>query len=74
MTLRSLSIFRVVTVWMTLALVAFVMWISGGSMAGRFIAGGVLAFGLVQWLVLRRLSNQMAAKVVPPVDKDDPSR
>ncbi|GLQ21786.1 hypothetical protein ACFFUB_05590 [Algimonas porphyrae] len=72
--MNGLLIFRMATAWVTLALVVFVLWISGGAVIGRFIAVGVLLFGLLQWWFLRKLSHQMAAEAVLDLEPDNASR
>ena len=65
----GLLIFRMATAWVTLALVVFVLWISDGAVIGRFIAGGVVLFGALQWWFLRLLANQMAAEDEEALDQ-----
>lgn len=60
MTGRGVAIFRVVTIWTTLALVVFVMWIFDGASIARWIASGLLLLGFLQWWVLRRFSRHVA--------------
>ena len=64
----GLLIFRIATAWVTLALVIFVLWISDGATIGRFIAGGVVLFGALQWWFLRRLGHQVAAENAAQLD------
>ena len=59
----SLDLFRYVTVVMTLAVMVFCMWITGGANVGRFLAAGVLAFGTLQFLILTRFSRREAARL-----------
>ncbi|MGB6231073.1 MAG: hypothetical protein WBF53_13210 [Litorimonas sp.] len=74
MATSGIRLFATVTFWVTLLLFAFTLWISGGATLGKVIAAGVLFFGLVQWLVLRRIGHQMAAKADEGVEPDGPSR
>lgn len=70
----SFSIFRVITLWGTLGLVAFTLWISDGVPLGRWIAGGVLVLGFLQWLFLRRFEHQIEAKSGEELDQGDQAR
>ena len=59
---RSVVIFRLGTGLVTLALVALVMGVGGDKPAAKWIAGGILAFGVMQWLFLGRLGRTFAVE------------
>ena len=59
----ALDGFRYVTVVVTLAVMVFCIWITDGATVGRILAGGVLAFGTVQFLVLTKFSRREAARL-----------
>ncbi|MGB3455461.1 MAG: hypothetical protein WBG08_04575 [Litorimonas sp.] len=71
---RDLARLQLFTVIVTLALVAFTLWISDGVPLGRWISGVVLFLGFVQWLALRRFAHQMAANDAETLEEDTPSR
>ena len=58
----ALDNFRYGTVVVTLAVMAFCVWITEGETVGRILAACVLAFGTLQFLVLTRLARREAAK------------
>ena len=69
-TQRAFATLRLATVIVTLALVAFTLWISEGVTLGRGIAVVVLTLGFIQWLALRRIAHQIAAAHMDPVETD----
>ncbi|MEL6688035.1 MAG: hypothetical protein AAFP97_10500 [Pseudomonadota bacterium] len=69
-TQRAFANLRLATVIVTLALVAFTLWISDGVGLGRGIAAGVLTLGFIQWLALRRIAHQIAAASRDAVETD----
>jgi hypothetical protein len=71
---RDMARLQLFTVVITVALVAFTMWISGGVRLGRIISAVVLFLGFVQWLAIRRFAHQMAANDAREVEEDAPSR
>lgn len=71
--MRAFAIFRMVTALVTLALVAFVLWIAEGSEFARPLAVGVLLFGLLQWWVLGRMAHQARAEDAAALEESDRS-
>ena len=67
---RSIVIFRLATGLVTLALVAMVMRFGDGSPAAKWVAGGVLVFGLMQWLFLGRLGKAFSVDTSDGVTLD----
>ena len=59
---RSIIFFRLGTALVTLLLVALVMRVLGERPSARYIAGGVFAFGLLQWFFLGRLGRAFIAE------------
>jgi hypothetical protein len=66
--------FRLIIALVTVLLVTFVMWISEGVTLGRWIAGGVIVLGFLQWWVLGRLVHQVEAKSSSKLDREDGNR